>query len=31
MEGRELKLVAFKVGRLHLGKTNLSGNTRRKM
>jgi hypothetical protein len=30
MEGRDLKLVASMVGRLHLEKTKLSGNTRRK-
>jgi hypothetical protein len=28
--GRGLKLVASKVGRIHLGKTNFSGSTRRK-
>jgi hypothetical protein len=29
MEGGDLKLVASKVGRLHLGKTKLSGSIRR--
>jgi hypothetical protein len=29
MEGGDLKLVASKVGRIHLGKTKLSGSTRR--
>jgi hypothetical protein len=30
MEGGDLKLIAFKLGRLHMGKTKLSGNTRRR-
>jgi hypothetical protein len=30
MEERDIKLVAYKAGRLHLGKTKFFGSTRRK-